>query len=224
MGDLQIFAGISILISGYIQLPCGLSCYHWQVIVYLAWFSTLTHLSCLTFLRARLHQRPTERAWRVAAMLIVVLLLIVAIVPTGNFNWFTDMGPETESTPSDYVACHFVQSRSSDKITYASMVISILLLGIGFATRVVRLFEPLSVCEVNARIFLSRRIRDKILQPLFISMVVKQEGATKLRHRWKQLLVYRPILVLFLTFELGVDIWNSMVFEVCMESKNCVYC
>lgn len=58
MSDLQILTGISILISGYAQLECGLSCYHWQVLVYLAWFSSLTHLSCLTLLRNYLCQSP----------------------------------------------------------------------------------------------------------------------------------------------------------------------
>ncbi|KAK9847314.1 hypothetical protein MYU51_019581 [Penicillium brevicompactum] len=64
MSDVQIITGISIIVSGAAQLKCGISTHQWQVLVYLAWFSSLTHLSCLTLLRNCLHQRPAERIWR----------------------------------------------------------------------------------------------------------------------------------------------------------------
>src|SRR5450756_2077760 len=46
--DQQLVTGIGILVSGYTQLHCSLSIYHWQIIVYLAWFSSLTHMTTLT--------------------------------------------------------------------------------------------------------------------------------------------------------------------------------
>ncbi|KAG7004937.1 hypothetical protein G7Y79_00022g051580 [Physcia stellaris] len=49
--DTQVVTGMAILLTGYIQLPSGISSYHWQVIVDLAWFSTLSHLATLTALR-----------------------------------------------------------------------------------------------------------------------------------------------------------------------------
>lgn len=48
--DTQIITGIAILLCGYIQLPLGISTYHWQVVVSLAWFSSLTHLLTLSSL------------------------------------------------------------------------------------------------------------------------------------------------------------------------------
>lgn len=49
--DQQLVTGIALLASGYAQLPYGLASYYWQIIIYLAWFSSLTHLTTLTFLR-----------------------------------------------------------------------------------------------------------------------------------------------------------------------------
>ncbi|KAK9847366.1 hypothetical protein MYU51_019519 [Penicillium brevicompactum] len=70
MSDVQIITGISIIVSGAAQLKCGISTHQWQVLVYLAWFSSLTHLSCLTLLRNYLHQRPAERIWRLFCIFI----------------------------------------------------------------------------------------------------------------------------------------------------------
>jgi hypothetical protein len=107
MSDLQILTGLSILISGYAQLRCGLSCYYWQVLVCLAWFSSLTHLSCLTALRNYLYHRPEERVWRVAAMGIIVIMLLVALVPTGSYNWTSIEYPEDSAWPNDFAICYF---------------------------------------------------------------------------------------------------------------------
>ncbi|KAF2800694.1 hypothetical protein K505DRAFT_370017 [Melanomma pulvis-pyrius CBS 109.77] len=85
MSDIQLLTGLSIIISGYTQLRCGLSAYHWQKIVNIAWFTSTTHLSCLTFLRNYLSQRKAQRIWRVLAMGTLVLLLLVAIVRTRYF-------------------------------------------------------------------------------------------------------------------------------------------
>jgi hypothetical protein len=58
------------------------------MIVYLVWFSSLTHMACLTSSRGCLFHHPRERAWRLLAMGIIVILLITALIPTGNFDWF----------------------------------------------------------------------------------------------------------------------------------------
>ena len=86
MSDLQIITGLSILISGFALLRCGLQTYHWQILVYLAWFSSLTHLSCLTLLRNYLYNHPTERLWRLLGMGLIVVMLVGAILPTASFN------------------------------------------------------------------------------------------------------------------------------------------
>jgi hypothetical protein len=147
MSDLQIVTGISILVSGYAQLTCGLSAYHWQVVVYLAWFSSLTHLSCLSVLRSYLYKRPRERLWRWIAMAVIIVVLVTAIIPTGNFNWFGDPFNDTtnqqllQPPPGSNAICFYRHPVPKSSKAYPSMVISTLLLILGFFNRVVKLHK-----------------------------------------------------------------------------------
>ncbi|KAK3682974.1 hypothetical protein B0T22DRAFT_445128 [Podospora appendiculata] len=50
-----------ILFSAYLDLASNLSAYHWQLVVYLAWFANLTHIACLTLLRGYLYEHQRER-------------------------------------------------------------------------------------------------------------------------------------------------------------------
>ena len=105
MCDVQLLAGTGILLSGYIGLHCFISSYHWQLVVYLAWFSNLTHIACLTALRSYLHQHQLERNWRLFFMTVLWASLITAIVPTAFFNW-PNWDP-TSSLPWSNARCFF---------------------------------------------------------------------------------------------------------------------
>jgi hypothetical protein len=78
---------------------------------------------------------------------ILLLMLPAAIIPSGNYNWdsadraFLDLTPQ----PSGYAICYFKQTNDTDPVTFASMVISVLLLSLGFAFRVIRLHKSLSI-------------------------------------------------------------------------------
>ena len=96
ISDLQLITSLAILISGFVQLFKGIPLYLWSTIVALAWFSVLTHLATLTSLRHFFRSRPVMATSRVILMGIVLVLLSVAMVPTGfepqNF---------AKSTPAD---------------------------------------------------------------------------------------------------------------------------
>lgn len=62
--DTQAIAGMSILLCGYLQLDEGLSSYHWQMVISLAWFSSFTHLATLTALRGYFCDRPGMAMFR----------------------------------------------------------------------------------------------------------------------------------------------------------------
>lgn len=81
-GDTQVITSVAILVSGYVQMPCGLSAYHWATIVDLAWFSALTHLTTLTSLRRYLQRRPTMAILRIIFMGMTLILLGSALYPT----------------------------------------------------------------------------------------------------------------------------------------------
>lgn len=210
MSDLQILTGISILVSGYVQLNCGISAFHWQIIVSLAWFSSITHLCSLTFLRNYLYNRPAERLWRLIAMCIMLSMLLVAMVPTGGYNWLkVDKDDYSSPAPRDYAICYFRPSENDDDFTFSTMVISTILLALGFIYRVVRLHKSLSVSVIGrTRTFLSEKARD-VLRRTYSRLGMETSALT-----WKRLFLYRPLLALFLTLRALLDLWNSMFIEV----------
>ncbi|KAK1477975.1 hypothetical protein CABS01_03277 [Colletotrichum abscissum] len=97
--DVQMITGMSILIGGFICLDEHLSALHWQIITYLAWFSSVTHLSGLTVLRRYFQTRPLERSLRITLMLTLLSILIVAMIPSGFFNWKSPRADSTDPQP-----------------------------------------------------------------------------------------------------------------------------
>lgn len=85
--DQQIVTGIAILIAGFAKRG-SITVYHWQIVTYLAWMSSGTHLITLSFLRVYLREYPKLRIWRLCGMLILFVMLFIAIVPTGGNNWY----------------------------------------------------------------------------------------------------------------------------------------
>ncbi|KAK5996515.1 hypothetical protein PT974_01850 [Cladobotryum mycophilum] len=209
MSDIQILTGLSILLSGYANLKCGLSAYHWQVLVDIAWFANLTHLSCLTFLRNYLYNKPGEKAWRLFAMGLVAVLLVVAMFPTNDFLWMNPTKTNTEQQPSDYAICSFHRIREPDIDLLSSFVTSFLLIVLGFFSRVVKLHKILSVSIFGrARAAVSTWMRRWILKgykKLHIG-----DSTTSLRRA----IIYQPLFALFLLVRLALDFWTSMFIEV----------
>lgn len=111
MCDIQIITGISILTGGFICLDENLSSHHWELIVYLAWFSSITHLSALTSLRGYLQAHPREKYVRVSLMFLLLMMLVTAMVPTAYFNWRMSLEDWTlgasAAYPSSPAACFF---------------------------------------------------------------------------------------------------------------------
>ncbi|KAK1533784.1 hypothetical protein CPAR01_10492 [Colletotrichum paranaense] len=102
--DVQMITGMSILIGGFICLDEHLSALHWQIITYLAWFSSVTHLSGLTVLRRYFQTRPLERSLRITLMLTLLFILIVAMIPSGFFNWKSPRADSTDPQPTAALA------------------------------------------------------------------------------------------------------------------------
>lgn len=216
MSDLQIVTGLSILISGFAQLRCGLSAYHWQVLAYLAWFSSLTHLCCLTFLRNYLFNHPGQRLWRLVSMFIVVVMLVVALVPTGYFDWNNSFWP-LQPPPSSYAICFYGKKPPGPSPygqrmvpnSYLSMIISSLLLLLGFITRVIRLHETLSVNFIlRLRSFLSGIARKGLWR---VHAWCRVQASPRSLQRS---LIYHPLLGVFLMLRVSLDVYSSMLMEV----------
>lgn len=91
LSDQQLVTGLAILVAGYYEMlnSGALSLYHWQIVVYLAWMSSSVHIASLTLLRDVLNQKPMLRNLRVAGMLILLVLLVVALWPTRSYTYDT---------------------------------------------------------------------------------------------------------------------------------------
>jgi hypothetical protein len=202
MSDLQILTGLSILISGYGQMRCGISRYHWTILVYLAWFSSLTHFGCLSFLRNYLFNHPGERAWRLLLMTAIVIILMFALVPTGLATNLKDGSP---------IICAFKYAQSADhqEARFVNMVLSIFFLAIGLLIRFFKLYRGLTTSVTTS-------IRNPVGKGV-VSFLSRRHSWSKPHDSplgWKRLLVYRPLLAIYLLFKVFIDFYVSMLGEV----------
>ena len=88
LSDQQIVTGIAILAAGFQGLRLGgIDSYHFQTVIYLAWMSSSVHLSALSILTPILKDRPALRVWRLVGMLVLLVLLVIALIPTVSNDW-----------------------------------------------------------------------------------------------------------------------------------------
>lgn len=83
MSDQLLVTGLAFIISGYYQFQSGLSCYHWQIITKLVWFSSVTHIASLMCLEQYFRKHKWIWYTRVFLMTGLALMLAVGIIPTG---------------------------------------------------------------------------------------------------------------------------------------------
>lgn len=201
MSDLQLATGISILISGYVQLSCRLSLYHWGIIGRLAWFSSLTHLSCLTLLRSYLHKNKPERQWRLFFMFVLVIMLVTAMAST--------KGNGLEPPSPDYAICSFsIDSVSGSLDSILSMVLLACLIVFGFLFRVIKLYRPLSSSVRDSK----QRIRQGTYR--LLHTIYDSRSHSRRRRKLARCICYYFLLAWILSMHLLVDHFTSMFFEV----------
>ncbi|KAJ5382364.1 hypothetical protein N7517_000275 [Penicillium concentricum] len=215
MSDVQLITGLSILISGFVQLRQGLPSYHWMAVIDLAWFSSITHLACLTLLHNYLYNHSLERMLRFMAMAGLAILLVVALSFTSTYWWASTTSPmgsafysDTE-TATHAAICHLGVVGSIRDSEYITMVFSMLLIMFGFTSRVAKLYKVISVSFMGqAKIWLSTWAR-RLLRVVFTWCCL---GSS--RHGLKRTLLYRPLLAVFFSARLFIDLWSSMLLEV----------
>jgi hypothetical protein len=209
--DIQIITGVAILVSGYLSLRCGLSTYHWQLVVDLAWFSSVTHLSTLTFLRHYLHNRPKEKRLRVVAMLALLVLLSVAVGPTAHFAWLHETDAEKlallKVQSSSHTICVYKLRIDTASPALQSMVVTVCLLVHEFAIR---------VAELSPRFGNRLRVLGSRLKERSIRMKARWEpnvGGSKATI-WRTMVV-EPLCIAGLQFlHVQLDLFCSVFAEV----------
>ncbi|KAF1913336.1 hypothetical protein BDU57DRAFT_504437 [Ampelomyces quisqualis] len=147
LSDTQLVTGLGILAAGYSQLQCGISAYHWQIMVFIAWFASFSFLSAMTFLEGYFQTNSSMRLIRVGFMFILSSLLIAALLPTGSKNWLNLFHEGEGYYPSLSALCFYKQiSMSTFTITGGpkiwSMAFSVFVVGISYLHCGIRLFDP----------------------------------------------------------------------------------
>lgn len=151
--------GIGILISGIKPTICGLQTYHLQVVIHLAWFSSITHLAALSFLRHYLVNRRWQLYIRGALMAVLAGLLSGAIGISGHFDWIDD-GQENRGVleakmmrrevtepkvmPSHYARCALEGKLDTYSLAFEAMIFDILLITYGYSIRLLKTWRRVS--------------------------------------------------------------------------------
>ncbi|KAM5378820.1 hypothetical protein ACJZ2D_004293 [Fusarium nematophilum] len=167
MCDIQLMTGLGILISGYANLRCGISAYHFQLIAHLAWFSTVTHLAGLSALRQHLHRRPVEKWGRLFFIVVLATMLLAAMFPTLFFNWAHDANQGSASFPGSNAICFFNAFRAikwhkerhayntlytaKNSHAFSSAIMSMILLILSLASLIFKAQDSVSHAAKSAR-------------------------------------------------------------------------
>ena len=210
--DQQMMTGIALLVSGYAQLANGVSSYHWQVIVYLTWFSSITHLTTLTFLREHFRTNPEVRLWRVILMFLMLSMLGVAFIPTGDAEWFSGDGKRTQAgLPA---LCYFKRlgAATSERYTFESeqflsMLFSQILLFLSYLTRLVKVSGKATVA-----VRLCLRTKPGNLLKRSLRTLVKEQQQSNFSWYWR--LKLHVLLVIYMFLKASFDVYESTIFEV----------
>ena len=216
--DMQVITGMAILLCGYTQLRNGLSSYHWEIIVSLAWFSSLTHLATLTSLRDYFRARPAMALCRAGFMGVVLVTLAISFGTTGYIPQFGS----TES-PSWPASCLF-SPKSMSKVGASDpranfgnrplfnqplVLLSILFLVLSYLTRVTRIFNPTAGLAKRWLGITPRRIMIKG----YVSAARSAEQASRSARVFWDITKFLRALV-YVLFEALFGIGESMLWEV----------
>ncbi|KAI5920579.1 hypothetical protein F4810DRAFT_412524 [Camillea tinctor] len=221
MADIQIVTGVGIMTAGYVS-RAELSAFHWKMVVYLAWFSCTSHLSALTFLGNYLVNRPISKIVRLCVMFGLLVLLVVALIPTGHFYWYRILWVlehyselsnkdinyyDLDAPPSANATCYLnatfgpEQSRGRDM-----MIISVFLLVVGFISRLCRLLKP---TPWIARYFAPHALISKVLGSA--AFFQRCFGTARTDERF----VSNIVVAAHFVFCILVDLYTSMLSDVC---------
>jgi hypothetical protein len=195
------------MISGFAQLRCGLSTYHWQRIVNTAWFASVTHLCCLTFLRDHLLHNRVTQLWRVPGMVVLTSMIIYALTTTSQYDWLSTPS-DSLVTPSDQAICYLNPSFDLGVDRKLRLAISIVFLGFGMINRLRRLYHAPNIILTKVRDWCSHKAR------CYLMHLYGKGSADSVVTFLVAVLVYRPLLALFLMARLLMDGVTSMAFEV----------
>ena len=211
--DQQVVTGIAILISGYSQLRYGLAVYYWQLTVDLAWFSSVTHLTTLTCLRFYFQKRRGLKFLRLICMAVMAGMLSCAVASTGYLGGDNDFS-------YDYPAWCLFHRKLMEKYPAYPLVVNTPLYYNKVYVVLVLLFLFVSYCSRIIQLGLDE-LRYVWLSTLARNWLLKCKNRAlgdSYRNCWA--LVYTLTMAIYCIFKASVNLYSSMLWEVCSALAN----
>lgn len=219
--DQQIVTGIAILAAGFQGLRTGhMSVYHFQVVIYLAWMSSSVHLSALTLLRPFMHHHRGVLVWRVVGMMVLLVMLFVALVPTVSNDWAVltvsdDNNPAiTERTAMGVPAICFWGQLYGDGAN-PDAVLSFLLLMVSYIWKMGGLFEPFRGAWQKC----FRHPVDRLLETPLCFLAKRHE----LHRTLFWLLAYQGWLIFYLNTTAALEVLDSFSAALWLSALGAIY-
>lgn len=133
----------------------------------------------------------------------IVIMLIVALVPTGLAGYTLGNG--------DAAICSFKYKDYTDRedAAFVNMVLSIVFLTIGL---LVRIFKLSRTASVSATTNLRSPFSKAIIR--YLGCVHVWSNTPRSPNGLRRVLIYRPLLAFFLLFRVAIDFYLSMLGEI----------
>jgi len=135
LSDQLLVTGLAFIISGYYQTQCGLSIYHWQIIIRLVWFASVTHIATLICLERYFEKH--RYIWYARAFLMTGLAIMLAVGIAFNGGSI-----DSRFYPGKPIACNF---NGHDYLLglaagWDTLISEVLLIG-GLVVRLIQMFS-----------------------------------------------------------------------------------
>lgn len=205
---------IGILTSGYAQLLCGHSVYHWEIIIYLAWHSSLTHLTTLAFLREYFHNNAVARIWRAILMLSIAIMLSVALLPTGDRRWVPNVSDDMKTLSAWCASKRLVRQKPSERfqveaVWTSEMLSSIMVLSSSYFTRLTKLSG-----RATAFVKLWMKTKPGNLIKFALNKSVQRAIKPHASGYWR--LKHFVMETMYILLRVLFDVIESLLWEVCL--------
>lgn len=219
LSDQQIVTGIAILGAGFQGLRTGeMSVYHFQIVIYLAWMSSSVHLSALTILGPYLLHHRGLLAWRLVGMLVLLVMLIIALVPTVSNLWAV-LSPaqdwnNSEKTSFGAPALCFWGTTWGDGVN-PDAVVSFLVLIVSYLWKMGSLFSP-ATSTFYAWI---RDPLDRFMEKILVALALKIERKARRRDLW----LFRACLAVYLSVTATLEVMGSFCAALWLSLLGLIY-
>jgi hypothetical protein len=217
--DQQIVTGISLIIGGFSQIQGGLDIYHWQCVISMAWFSSVTHLLTLTILREEAKPNKTLRIVHITAMGALIFMILYGMVPIGYTITFGNI-----TLPGTPIWCLFHRDLIGNGVDYPGilpynweyLLFSGGILILGFMTRVLLLFST-SILHLLVGLFhIPKQEPWRSIEAKFVQL--KEIIAHSSNRNWLRKTIvwmeYKLLRSLYTLLVVGVHLYQSKLWEV----------